>query len=173
MGGTEYPTKQWRFDRIIDIVTFRRGNDWSLTELNKILAMTAFTITVMGYIPQLGDKHQGFIKLALPMAVVHWAYSMNKYFGFNIKRVLNSRGDMKVSLLCGMATMACFVLNYIGHIKAHHFMMVALLGSTFHYLFMKYSLHGGKLDLKPLEYLPLMIAGYAVFHQISSGNFKI
>ena len=156
----------------MDIISFKRGSEWSLVELNKILAVSALTITLLSYIPHLEHKHRDLIKLVFPMILVHWAYSMNKYFGFSIKRVLDSRGDMKLSLISGMATMAAFALHYLGNIKAHHFMMLSLLGSTCHYIFMKYS-QQGRLDLKPMAYLPLALAGYAVYYQLSRGNFKI
>jgi hypothetical protein len=172
VGGTEWPTKEFRLGKVIDIVTLGRGQDYTLNELNRIASITALTIIILSYMPPFTGKHKDLIGISLPIVIVHWLYSMNKYFGFNIKRIMDTRGDMKISLVSGNVAIISLVLHYLGKISAHHFMMCSLLGSVTHYLFMKYS-QNSKLDLKLFGYLPLVLAGFAIYHQFKSGNFKL
>lgn len=173
MTGYEWVNKEWRLGRIIDVLTFGRGSDFTLVELNKVLSTSSLTILLLSWLPAFSGKNKELMFLSMVCNAIHTVYSMNKYFGLSIKRILDSRGDMKLSLVAGIAANVCIALGYYGKLQQHHLMLASVFGGTLHYFFMKNAQGGGRLNIKPFAYIPLILFANVVYYQFKSGNIRI
>jgi hypothetical protein len=171
--GFESPNSGWHLDRIINVLTFKPNVDFTLVELNKILSTTALTMILLSWLPSFSGKNHQILQIALPCTIIHQIFSVNKYFGFNLKRIMDSRGDLKLALIAGFCANVALVLRYLNKIQDHHLMLATLIGGTLHYYFMKTGWNGGALNVKAFGYIPFIIAPIALYYQFKANNLKI
>lgn len=171
--GYDWITKSYSLNRVIETVTLKKGTSFALLELNKVAGLTSLTCIMFAWLPLFENKSKSLLLYSMIIGIGHTSFSMNKFFGYSVKKILDSKTDMKLAVVMGVCVNSAMVLGYLGKLQSRYMMMVGIFGGSAHYYFMKTSQSGGNLSLKPFAYVPLLLFPVAVYYQWKSGNITL
>ncbi len=167
--GYDKSTKKLRLSNLKDMFFLERGWDWTLVEANKALSLTALTTTLLSFLPQLKAQSRELQFQSAGMLWVHSIYSLYKFYGYSLKRLLDEKWIKQISLALGNMGLLTLSAGYLGYVSADAMVAsVTLLGVGHFYTYeIDYK---GVLQVRPFAYLPFPLAVAVLAYNAQSIN---
>ena len=99
---------------LIDLVTLRRGLDWTLVEINKAISLSGLTTLLMSFLPFFKIMKNELLFISMNILWVHSIYSMYKFYGYSLKRVMNDVQIKQISIVLGISGQYVIAAGYYG-----------------------------------------------------------
>ena len=138
---------------LTDLVTCSRGIDWTLVECNKALSLAGMTTMLISFLPPFEKRSNGLLWISMMMLWTHSAYSMYKFYGYKLSKLLSDKAIKQLSIGFGVAGQCALSAGYYGYISpaalvyatsalsiSHFWTMEVRVSSLYLYL---YQLHKG------------------------------
>ena len=148
-------TLVWR--NLQDLVTCGRGVDWTLVEINKALSLSAITTMLVSFLPQFERVSKDLLSTSMVMLWAHSVYSMYKFYGFQLSRLLHDKPIKKLSVALGMAGQVAISAGVLQYISPATTAVSATLLGIGHFWTMEVD-YKWKLQVRPYAYLPFILA---------------
>jgi hypothetical protein len=102
---------------LTDLVTCGRGLDWTLVECNKALSLAGMTTMLISFLPPFEKRSKGLLWLSMMMLWTHSAYSMYKFYGYKLSKLLSDKAIKQLSIGFGVAGQCALSAGYYGYIS--------------------------------------------------------
>ena len=154
---------------LIDLCTGARGVDWSLQEINKVIALSGLTVLIIAFTPNFVLKSRGLVWNAMVLLWTHAMYSMYKFYQFSIKAYLKEKMKIKqVSIIFAVLGQIVLSAGYFGYISWTNLMYGSIILGTAHFwtyeVDFKYV-----LQVRPFAYLPFIMAPAVIAYHLIYG----
>jgi len=185
--GYSKATKSYTPSSIITVLTFKKGLDHSLVELNKSVSLSGLCTLAAAFLPAFSSQKETLIKHAMGMLTVHTAYSIYKYYGSkNIPKLsewwpfsasfltdlrnkdTRPKGVKKLSLFFGVASQALLWSNALDlptSFGKNTMMGAAIIYGTAHFYLMEID-YKWVLQVRPFAFLPFPLALFAAWRAL-------
>ena len=100
-----------------DLVTCARGVDWTLVECNKALSLAGMTTMLMSFLPSFEKKSKGLLWISMMMLWTHSAYSMYKFYGYKLSKIMSDKAIKQLSIGLGVTGQVALSAGYYGLIS--------------------------------------------------------
>ena len=150
-------TKNLKLQNLQDLVTVNRGWDWSLVEANKAISLSGLTLFMGSYLPMEGAMSTEVLFHSMSMLWVHSAYSMYKFYGNSLKKLMKEKTVKKISVALGFAGQLTLSAGYWGYISNEALILSSTLLGLGHFYSMEID-YKGILQVRPYAYLPFGLA---------------
>ena len=151
-------TKKLKLSNLRDLVTVNRGWDWSLVEANKAISLSGLTLFMTSYLPVLDERTSAYVLFhSMTMLWAHSAYSMYKFYGNSLKKLMKEKTVKKISVALGMAGQLSLSAGYWGYISKQALVLSSTLLGLGHFYSMEID-YKGVLQVRPYAYLPFGLA---------------
>lgn len=145
---------------LLDVLLFKRGVDWTLVEINKVLGLAGITTMLLYFIPKFSDHNMLFSSLLLLWS--HSMYSMYKFYQWDIRKIINEKVVKRVALVFGSIGLALLTFDSVYKIT----WLSMGLSSTFlgvaHFWGMEVD-YKYRLQVRPFAYLPFVLAPVVLY----------
>ena len=102
---------------LTDLVTLNRGVDWTLVECNKALSLAGMTAMLMSFLPRFEKQSRGLLWVSMIMLWTHSAYSMYKFYGYKLSKIMSDKAIKQLSIGFGVAGQLALSAGYAGYIS--------------------------------------------------------
>jgi hypothetical protein len=182
--GYSKATKSYTPSSIVTVLTFGKGVDHTLVELNKSISLSGLSTLCLAFLPPFSDQKAALIKHSMGMLSVHTIYSLYKYYGSkNIpaikewfpfsstmltdlrNRDTRPRGIKKLSLWFGLISQTLLWSDYLKltpAAKTNAAYATALITGTLHFYFMEIDFKW-ILQVRPFAKLPFPLAAVSAW----------
>lgn len=148
---------------LLDIFLFRRGVDFSLKEINKVISLSGLTGTLVSFLPELQPKKsKELLFVSMNLLWVHSVYSFYKWWDCNPKKLWADKPIKKVSVLLGSLGQLALAAGFWGKISPHALLLAATTLGMGHFVTMEVD-YKYQLQVRPFAYLPFPLAFYNLF----------
>jgi hypothetical protein len=155
--GYDKTTKRLSLKNLTDLVTCGRGIEWTLVELNKLISLAGITTLLMSFIPDFKSQSRGLLGISMVTLWTHSVYSMYKWYGFKISKVLEDKPIKKLSILLGVGGQLSIVSGFYGYSSFATLALASTALSIGHFWTMEVD-YKYKLQVRPYAYLPFVLA---------------
>jgi hypothetical protein len=159
--GYSKATKSLDVLNIVDLVTLRRGLDWTLVELNKAISLSGMTTMLMSFLPAFKNQSRGLLWSSMTMLWTHSVYSAYKFYGYKLKNLLSDKAIKKASIAFGVAGQLALSAGFWGYISESALIYSASVLSVCHFWTMEVD-YKYVLQVRPYAYLPFPLAAAAI-----------
>jgi hypothetical protein len=156
--GYDKSTKQLKPSNLSALVTQSKGVTWTLVELNKAISLSGMTGMLISFLPQFSECKSELLFYSMNMLWVHSAYSMYKFYGYSLKRLVNEKWIKQLSIAFGAAGQLALSAGYWGYISKTALATSATILSVAHFWTMEVD-YKYVLQVRPYAYLPFPLAG--------------
>jgi hypothetical protein len=108
-------TLVWK--NLVDLVTLSRGLDWTLVESNKALSLAGMTTMLLSFVPTFEKRSKGLLWVSMMMLWTHSAYSMYKFYGYKLAKLMSDKAIKRLSIGFGVAGQLALSAGYLGYIS--------------------------------------------------------
>ena len=108
-------TLVWK--NLSDLVTLSRGLDWTLVESNKALSLAGMTTMLLSFVPTFEKRSKGLLWISMMMLWTHSAYSMYKFYGYKLAKLMSDKAIKRLSIGFGVAGQLALSAGYLGYIS--------------------------------------------------------
>jgi hypothetical protein len=169
---TGYNSKTKILDRklLYDFVALKRGKDWTLVELNKILSLTGLTTLLVSYLPPCQPIRRSLMMTSMNMIWLHIMYSFNKFYQSSLLKLSKEKFIKKLSVALGGQANFALIAGYFGFIPQSIAMAASTLLGIGHFWTMEVD-YKYNLKIRPYAFIPFPLAGlvfYYMFKDIMS-----
>ena len=145
-----------------DLVTCSRGVDWTLVECNKALSLAGMTTMLMSFLPSFEKKSKGLLWISMVMLWTHSTYSMYKFYGYKLSKIMSDKAIKQLSIGFGVAGQVALSAGYYGLISPAALVYAASALSISHFWTMEVCM---------LNYLVRFVPNFAGTEFSSKLNF--
>ena len=145
-----------------DLVTCSRGVDWTLVECNKALSLAGMTTMLMSFLPSFEKKSKGLLWISMVMLWTHSTYSMYKFYGYKLSKIMSDKAIKQLSIGFGVAGQVALSAGYYGLISPAALVYAASALSISHFWTMEVCM---------LNYLVRFVPNFAGTEFSSELNF--
>ena len=138
--GYDKPKKAFAMKNLKDLVTLGRGLDWTLVELNKAISLSGMTTMLISFLPMFKKQSKGLLWTSVLMLWTHTTYSIYKFYGYKLERLLSDKAIKQVSIAFGLAGHLALSAGYWGYISQSALVYSASVLSICHFWTMEVSL---------------------------------
>lgn len=147
---------------LTDMVTLKRGLDWTLVELNKAVSLSGLTTMTLAFLPQFKSQSKDLLFISMSSLWLHSIYSSTKFYQNSLTKFFKEGTVRKISITLGSLGQLALAAGYWGHISPDVFISTAIGFGIAH--FWSYEVdYKYVLQVRPYAYLPFPLAGYALF----------
>ena len=157
--GYDKASKQLRWSNLKDFFLLNRGWDWTLVEANKALSLSALTVSLVSFIPQVGNPQmkKDLLFQGMSMLWLHSIYSVYKFYGYKWQRIMSETNTKKVSLVMGVLGQVVLFQGFYDRISKEAMVTLVTFLSIGH--FYTYEIdYKGVLQVRPYALLPFPLA---------------
>eukprot|EP01039_Chlorochromonas_danica_P007916 gene7916-8733_t len=147
---------------LLDFFLVRKGWNWTLKELNKVLSLSGLTCMLLSFLPCQGAIKKDLLGISLVTLWTHGAFSMYSFYKFNPLKVLKDRVVKRISVLLGAATSVVLTLGYRGTIPPCAVVASATTLALGHFYTMEVD-NDYRLQVRPAALLPFPLAGWVLY----------
>lgn len=105
------------WNNLRDLVTLSRGLDWTLVECNKALSLAGMTTMLLSFVPTFHKRSKGLLWVSMMMLWTHSAYSMYKFYGYKLAKIMSDKAIKRLSVGFGVAGQLALSAGYLGYIS--------------------------------------------------------
>ncbi len=120
---------------------------------------------LLSFLPQLQKQSRGLLGVSMIMLWTHSAYSMNKFYGCQISKVLSDKVIKKTSILLGVGGQLALSAGFWGYISFPTLVISSTTLAIGHFWTMEVD-YKYKLQVRPYAYLPFLMAIPAIVSAI-------
>ena len=102
---------------LTDLITCARGVDWTLVECNKALSLAGMTTMLISFLPSFEKKSKGLLWISMAMLWTHSTYSMYKFYGYKLSKIMSDKAIKQLSIGFGVAGQVALSAGYYGLIS--------------------------------------------------------
>ena len=147
-----------KWKNLTDLVTIKRGWDWTLVEANKAISLSGLTLFMTSYLPHLdGQTSSEVLFHSMSMLWAHTAYSAYKFYGNSLIKFMKEKTVKKLSVALGVAGQLTLSAGYWGYISNEALILASTLLGLGHFYSMEID-YKGVLQVRPYAYLPFGLA---------------
>jgi hypothetical protein len=158
-------TKSMNPKNLIDLVTLRRGLDWTLVELNKAVSLAGMTTMLLAFTPQMKEKSKELLFISMNMLWGHSIYSMYKFYQFDPRNIIKDKWMKQLSVGLGSAGQLALAAGYWGYISNANLILSATVLGIAHFWTMEVDFKY-VLQVRPFAYLPFPMAAYNLYNYV-------
>jgi hypothetical protein len=136
--------------------------DWTLVELNKVISLSGLTTLLISFLPFMETWKMNLLFVSMSILWVHSSYSMYKFYGYQLKRILAEKQIKQISILLGAAGQFVIAFGYFGYITFSQLIISGLVLSIAHFITMEVD-YKYVLQVRPYAYLPLNLALFVLY----------
>ena len=155
--GYDKASKKLKPSNLVDLVTLNRGWDWTLVEINKAISLSGLTVFMMSYLPQMQTQGKELLFHGMSMLWAHSVYSVYKFYGYSLQRLMKEKTVKQVSVALGAAGQLALAAGYWGYITKEALVVSSSLLGVSHFYTMEID-YKGVLQVRPYAYLPFVLA---------------
>jgi hypothetical protein len=131
--------------------------DWTLVEINKAISLSAITTMLLSFLPDFQQQSEGLLCTSMVMLWTHSIYSMYKFYGFQLSKVLNDKTIKKISIALGVGGQLAISAGFMKKISSEALVLSATLLGVGHFWTMEVD-YKYKLQVRPYAYFPFVLA---------------
>ena len=155
--GYDKKTKKLKPSNLVDLVTLGRGLDWSLVECNKAISLSGLTVFLASFMPQFQEQGKELLFQGMSMLWAHTAYSIYKFYGYSLQRLMKEKRVKQISVALGTAGQLALSAGYWGYISNEALVLGSTVLGVSHFYTMEID-YKGVLQVRPYAYLPFVMA---------------
>jgi len=155
---------------LIDLVTLRRGVDWTLVELNKAISLAGLTTMLLSFTPQMKESSKDLLFISMNMLWGHSIYSMYKFYQFDPRNIMKDKWMKQLSILLGSAGQLALASGHWGYISTANLILSGTILGISHFWTMEVDFKY-VLQVRPFAYLPFPIAAYNLYNYVLQLGF--
>lgn len=165
--GYDKARGQLRLQTVKDLFTGKRGWDWSISEANKVLALSGLTGVLISFTPMLHcigltpltvAENRALLLVSMAQLWVHGGLSMSRFYHFSIRKVMADAPIRRVSVLMAVGAQLALAAGLSGQISRRALIVSATVLGLGH--FYTYELdYQNRLRVRPFAYLPFALGG--------------
>ena len=155
-------TKTLVFSNLSDLITGKRGLDWSLVEANKALSLSGLTTMMVAFLPECNEMRKDLLWISMVTLWGHSTYSFYKFYNFDIRKVLSDKAMKRASVLLGSAATFSLAAGYFEQFSTAMMAVTTTILSVAHFYTMEID-YKYVLQVRPYAYLPFPLAGIVLY----------
>lgn len=163
-------TKKLVFSNLSDVVSGKRGLDYSLTEANKALSLSGLTTMLLAYLPECEEMRKDLLWVSMVTLWGHSAYSFYKFYNLDIKKVLSDKLMKRISILLGSAATFSLAAGYVGEFSTAVMALSTTVLGIAHFYTMEID-YKYVLQVRPFAYLPFPLAAFVLYNLMNGRSF--
>ncbi len=155
--GYDKKTKKLKPSNLKDLVTLNRGLDWTLVECNKAISLSGLTVFLAAFMPPFEAQGKELLFQGMSMLWAHTAYSLYKFYGYSLKKLMKEKRVKQISVALGTAGQLALSAGYWGYISKEALVLGSTVLGVSHFYTMEID-YKGVLQVRPSAYLPFVLA---------------
>ena len=155
--GYDKKTKKLKPSNLKDLVTLNRGLDWTLVECNKAISLSGLTVFLAAFMPPFEAQGKELLFQGMSMLWAHTAYSLYKFYGYSLKKLMKEKRVKQISVALGTAGQLALSAGYWGYISKEALVLGSTVLGVSHFYTMEID-YKGVLQVRPYAYLPFVLA---------------
>lgn len=155
--GYDKKTKKLKPSNLKDLVTLDRGLDWTLVECNKAISLSGLTVFLAAFMPPFEAQGKELLFQGMSMLWAHTAYSLYKFYGYSLKKLMKEKRVKQISVALGTAGQLALSAGYWGYISKEALVLGSTVLGVSHFYTMEID-YKGVLQVRPYAYLPFVLA---------------
>jgi hypothetical protein len=156
-------TQKLSLKLLLDVVLFRKGTEFSLKEINKVISLAGITGLLTAFYPELEyTASRELLFISMNMLWAHSAYSFYKFYDCNPRKVIADKWMKRLSVVLGSLGQAALALGYWKKISPSNLILSATALSIAHFVTMEMDFKY-RLQVRPFAYLPFPVAAGALY----------
>lgn len=163
-------TKTLVLSNLSDLVTCKRGLDWSLVEANKALSLSGLTTMLLAYLPECEEMRGDLLWISMVTLWGHSAYSFYKFYQFDIRKVLSEKWMKRISVLLGSAASLALAAGNFNQLTMGVMAASTTALGLAHFYTMEID-YKYVLQVRPFAYLPFPLAAFVLYNVFSNRSF--
>mmetsp|Transcript_19955 Transcript_19955/g.28680 ORF Transcript_19955/g.28680 Transcript_19955/m.28680 type:complete len:185 (+) Transcript_19955:74-628(+) len=148
--------KTLSWDLLADVIFVRRGWDWTLVELNKVISLAGLTLILLSFLPYVVFSGSAFVWTAHSLLTIHSIYSVYKFYGFSLQRLASDKPMKQLSIFLGAVAQGILWAREYGYISGYYLVYGTILFGLGHFWTMEID-YKYRLQVRPFAYLPFIL----------------
>ena len=159
-------TKTLVLKNLTDLVTFKRGRNWTFLELNKAISLSGLTTMLMSFLPQFESQNRELLFISMNMLWAHSVYSFYQFYSLKVSKVLSLKFVKRISILFGSLGQLALSAGYWGFISKPALLLTSTSLGLAHFWTMEVD-DEYVLQVRPYAYLPFPLGAAALYYLIN------
>ena len=158
-------SKSIDFPLLLDVLLCRRGVDWSLKEINKVISLSGLTTLLLTFIPEFDNycsNTRDLFFLSMNLLWIHSSYSFYKFYGANLRNVMNEKWMKRLSVWLGSVGQVVLALGYFEKLEWQNVAFLATVLGIGHFYTMEIDFKY-QLQVRPFAYLPFPLGVVSLY----------